>query len=129
MSSDELFLIDSYSREQAIEDGVLVDVSEAARRSGFKYPVALTCGAWAACVVVPDGLGHLQSEFGRLSDILWMLRDAVRSGDSGPELSFAVHVLQSLHCEDGSAYVTLRAVCGPDDDGSPCLTVMLEGED
>jgi hypothetical protein len=25
--------------------------------------------------------------------------------------------------------VILKAVCGPDDDGSPCLTVMFFGED
>lgn len=35
----------SYSRKQAIADGVLVDVSEMAREAGFKYPVAVTPGS------------------------------------------------------------------------------------
>ena len=35
-------LITSYSREQAIDDGVLVDVSQVAREAGIKFPVALS---------------------------------------------------------------------------------------
>src|SRR6185437_8267129 len=35
-------VIYSYTRAQAIADGVLVDVSETAKEAGFKYPVALT---------------------------------------------------------------------------------------
>ncbi len=33
----------SYTRAQAIEDGVLVDISELAKEAGFKFPVAVTC--------------------------------------------------------------------------------------
>ena len=35
-------LIHSYTRAEAIADGVLIDVSATAREAGFKYPVALT---------------------------------------------------------------------------------------
>jgi len=47
---DELFgpVIDAYSRAQAIEDGVLVDVSATAREAGLRYPVALTRAVAAA---------------------------------------------------------------------------------
>lgn len=34
--------IHSYSRKQALEDGVLVDVTRYAREAGFKVPVAFT---------------------------------------------------------------------------------------
>ncbi len=37
------------TREQAIEDGVLVDVTEAAKQSGFKMPVVLTAPLWSVC--------------------------------------------------------------------------------
>ena len=42
--------------------------------------------------------------------------------------------LFQLHVRDDNGpgeppLVTLKAVCGPDDDGSPCLTVMLPDED
>ena len=35
------FLIHAYSRSQAIEDGVLIDVTATAREAGSRYPVAL----------------------------------------------------------------------------------------
>jgi hypothetical protein len=35
-------VIFSYSRKQAIEDGVLVDLTSLARDAGIKFPVAVT---------------------------------------------------------------------------------------
>jgi hypothetical protein len=69
-------VISRYTREQAIEDGVLMDVSEAAREAGFRIPVALTRAAWAEYVEVPEGV-IAQDEAGRLWDVLWMARDAI----------------------------------------------------
>ena len=43
-------VVASYSRAQAIEDGVLIDVTAMAREAGFKWPVALTHTAWCDCV-------------------------------------------------------------------------------
>jgi hypothetical protein len=43
----EEVLIHSYLRKQAIEDGVLLDVSTMGREAGFRYPVALTQAVWA----------------------------------------------------------------------------------
>ena len=40
-------LIHSYTRQQAIEDGVLMDVSETAKEAGVRFPVALTRAVWA----------------------------------------------------------------------------------
>ena len=39
---DNADLISVYTRQQAIEDGIFVDVSEVARTHGFLIPVALT---------------------------------------------------------------------------------------
>ena len=39
---DDAEVISSYSRAQAIEDGVLVDVSTVAKEAGIKFPVAMT---------------------------------------------------------------------------------------
>jgi type I site-specific restriction endonuclease len=38
---DENEIIYSYTRKQAIADGVLIDVTELAKEAGFKCPVAL----------------------------------------------------------------------------------------
>ena len=40
-------VISAYSRNQAIDDGFLVDVSDTAREAGFSIPVALTRTAYA----------------------------------------------------------------------------------
>ena len=73
----------AYTRRQAIEDGVLVDVSETAREAGFRIPVALSRSVWGRLVALPDGYRGFQDEAGRLWDVLWMARHyALRAADS-----------------------------------------------
>ena len=66
---EEADLIHRYTRAQAIEDGVLIDVSAVAREAGIRYPVALTRAVWQRCVAVPHGV-LFQDEAGRLWDVL-----------------------------------------------------------
>jgi hypothetical protein len=121
-------LIYAYTRAQAIEDGVLIDASDMAREAGFRFPVALTTEAFARYVRVPDGVTG-QDQRGRLWDILWMLRCAVRAspGHDPSELLFQLYVRN----EESSPpeLVTLKALCGYGDDSEPVLTVMLPDED
>lgn len=125
MTKDDA-LIFFYSRREAIEDRVLIDVTETAREAGFRYPVALTSAAWATCVSISAGV-ECQDEPGRLWDVLTMLRHASsRSRGGESTLCFDVLVLNDRTCPKP---VRLKAVCGPDDDMSPCITVMLPGED
>ena len=125
MTTDDA-LIFSYSRREAIADGVLIDVTEAAREAGFRYPVALTAAVWATAVGIPAGVSG-QDEAGRLWDVLTMLRHASRAARGGEDtLHFDVLVLNDHTCPKP---LRLKAVCGPDDDLSPCLTVLLPGED
>ena len=49
----KLFMPTPSSRAQAIEDGVLVDVSDIAKEAGFRYPVALTSALWADIENIP----------------------------------------------------------------------------
>ena len=59
--SDQFELIYSYTRKQAIEDGVLVDVSSTAQEAGINFPVALTSTVWEIYVVPSEKLeGHGQ---------------------------------------------------------------------
>ena len=124
---EEADLIHRYTRAQAIEDGVLIDVSAVAREAGLRYPVALTCGAWARCVAVPPGV-ECQDEAGRLWDVLFLLRLAIGRSDGGPEVRFGVHVRDDNR-EGTPPLVRLKALCGPGDDGEPVITVMLPEED
>jgi len=69
---DGFTLISRYTRTRAIEDGVLVDVSETAKEAGFKVPVAVTTGVWTLIEATQAELEMCQSAEGRLWDVLWM---------------------------------------------------------
>jgi hypothetical protein len=119
--------IHSYSRAQAIADGVLIDVSETAKEAGIRFPTALTAAAWSRCVAVPPGVA-CQDEAGRLWDVLFLLAFAARRSDGGPEVRFAVHV-RSDNREGTPPLVQLKAICGPGDQDEPVITVMTPDED
>jgi hypothetical protein len=120
-------VIFQYTRAQAIEDGVLIDLTDWAKETGFKIPVACTAAVWNGYVVPTDRTRELgQSERGRAHDLLWMLFNAIRKGGSGDSLLFQVMFLQTPHRH---VIVKLKSVCGPGDHGEPALTIMLPGED
>ena len=130
MSKENVFenapVIFSYTRAQAIEDGVLVDLTEWAAETGFKIPVACTSTVWHQYIVPPDGTKELgQSERGRAHDLLWMLLCAARRS-SGDCMNFETLFLQSPHRRITARF---KAVCGPGDDGEPVITIMLPNED
>jgi len=66
-------VISTYTRQQAIEDGELVDISDTAevKEAGFKIPVCLT-RAVHKTVEVPEKLKGLQDYKGRLWDLCYM---------------------------------------------------------
>jgi hypothetical protein len=118
-------VIYAYTRQQAIEDGVLHDVSELAKEAGFQFPVAVTAAAWAASVAVPKACPW-QDETGRLWDLLMMLRHGVRVSEGGAVIYFDVLVQND---ERAPRPLRLKAVCGPGDTPSPVITVMCVDED
>jgi len=119
-------VIYTYTRKQAIEDGVLVDVSATAREAGINFPVALTSTVWDMYVVPSEKLADCgQSIAGRLWDLLWMFRlKAMRSNNS--LLYFSCLFLDVNEKLDE---VKLKALCGPGDNAEPVITIMLPGED
>ena len=123
--------ISVYTRSQATEDGVLVDVSQAdaMKGSGIALPVSVTRSVWAW--VNPEKMPRCQALNGRLHDVLWMLRLAIRGASSGIDrMSFRVLFQGGPGLRGrGKRIVQMLAVCGPADDGSPCLTIMLPGEE
>jgi hypothetical protein len=124
---DELELIHGYSRKQAIEDGVLVDVSETAREAGVTIPVAVTAAVFHNYVRVPDGVAA-QHEAGRLRDVLWMLRFAISRHREveGDTLLFTVFVRND---DTEPKPVKLKAIVHPGDEGEPVVTVLMPDED
>ena len=146
MSMEELFgeLIYSYSRVQAIEDGVLVDLNDPSftfrpglnicGEAGIKYPVAMTVAAYSATVSEPGTpLPPGQDISGRLWDVLTMFKVAAKQG--GEEIHFPVSVVNWVSV-DGERInrtkretVILKAICGPGDSAEPVITVLLSDED
>lgn len=124
---EEFEIIHAYTRAQAIEDGILVDLSVLAREAGFRWPLAVTQAVWA--VVEPGSTLEKegQSWRGRAWDLLNILRAELRSAKDGREVRFAPCFLT----EPGRPprQVAMRAVSGPGDDGEPVITVMMPGED
>jgi hypothetical protein len=106
-------VIFSYSRAQAIEDGVLIDVTEIARGQGFRLHTVVTCGLWSE-------IGReepLTERPRKVGELLHMLRGAVAANPNTDRIHFQFEKL------------AVWALCGPGDDGEAVLTVMLEGED
>lgn len=130
-------LIHSYSRADALADGVLIDISHPADDAGFTIPVAVTAAAWADSVAwdsateaaKPCDTG--QDEHGRLWDVVWMARLAIRRAAPAPRdrLDFDLFRVPATGRGLRPSRVTLVAVIGPGDDGSPVVTIMLPWED
>src|SRR4051812_25827767 len=118
---EDFELIHSYSRAQAITDGVLIDVTATAREAGIVYPTAVTAAVHHGYVRVPDGV-TAQDERGRLWDVLWMLRFAIARSPEGDFVIYTVFV----RTDDGPPKpVKLKAICHPGDEGEPVITVLL----
>jgi hypothetical protein len=121
-------LIYSYTRQQALTDGVLVDATSLAREAGFVFPVALTETLYHSYIVPAlDLVTEGQSIQGRLWDLLFVLRFAIAKARNADTILFTVLFLMSPGATP--VPIDLKAICGPGDDGEPVLTVLLPDED
>ena len=123
----------TYTRAQAIEDGVLVDLmqgkwEELVRNAGFRFPVAMTAEAFGKYVLLSEAAKRAcNDELGRLWDVLWMLSQHIRR-TKGRESQLLFSFLCVTDRIKPTRH-TLKSVCGPNDDGSPCITIMLPEQD
>lgn len=92
---EEADLIFSYSRADAIADGVLIDVSSRAKTLGYRIPVALSRGLYDA---VTDGASD-ETEISAGVDLLLIaLRDSIAgSPGAGDRLDFAIKAPSLAH--------------------------------
>lgn len=121
-------VIYSYSRSQAVADGVQVEVTKTAQEAGIRYSVFLTRAVYDQFVTVPEGV-TAQDEAGRLWDVVWMTRFAIARARPGVQrIPVALYVRNDNH---RAKLIKLIAVCGPCDidDPQPAITVMLPDED
>jgi hypothetical protein len=130
-------VIHAHTRADAIRDGGLVELpAPICRGAGVVVPVAVTAEVWH--LVDPGNLDRMpgQSVTGRLWDLLWTFTIAARSS-RGRHRSTVTYRCIFLICREAmggseiteNKTATLRAVCGPGDQGEPVITIMLPWED
>ncbi|MBR7970235.1 DUF6573 family protein [Burkholderia cenocepacia] len=130
---DDVFgkTISSYTRAQAIADGVLVDVSGLALEAGFRIPVAVTSAVWADCVAWTDADSKkqvAQDENGRLWDVLWMGALAAKRARGAQRVAFELHrVPRGRGIRPGPVVLNLHI--GPGDNAEPVITILMTDED
>jgi hypothetical protein len=120
-------LISVYTREDALRDGVLIDVSTVAEEEGFKIPVAITVAAFRSIEPSVEEICCGQDLRGRLHDLFWMMRAALRRKSSFEASRIDFKVL--LGAGGNQKCFPLSAHLHPGDRGEPVITIMLPHED
>jgi len=132
MSTNDSFIefdvISTYTRRQAIEDGVLVDASVGdlaeVSRQHYKHPVAMTAAVWGLIDRAVKHPKHCNDYKGVWHDILWMSRVCPTKKWATGRLFLVI-----ITGVGRKRNHTLKIECGPGDDGEPVLTIMLPEED
>ena len=111
-------VICSYTRAQALEDGVLVDVTAEASAFGYLHPMAISAAVFEVVQNIPEGSG--QSTLGRLRDVLFMAHRAIKKAREadGSRIAFQLFLDAKLQ-ELTELFIDL----GPGDAGEPVLTI------
>ena len=126
-------VIFAYTRAQAIEDGVLVDVSETAREAGFRIPVAVTRTVWDRLIALPDGYRGFQDERGRLWDVVWMAHYYARRASDRDRVTMSV-LVRDIRKDLRDSNRPPRRHCpvvaiGAGDQDEPVVTIMFPEDD
>lgn len=136
MTMEELFgePIYTYTREQAFDDGVLVDLSEADAAKGcYKWPIACTRAVWDRYIDWEDEdterQGVSQDFNGRLHDIMWMSRHGIVERPHPSTVLFELRVIPRHGSSKQPQKVRLKLVVHPGDTPAPVITIMLPEED
>jgi len=120
--SNETFgdCIYSYSRAQAIADGVLVDLTSfQVVREHWKHHLACTDSVWS---IIEQAVRQHGKDFeGVLHDISILAKQQIRRSSGQDVLLFQAIIGPSLR--------SLKLHCGPGDTAEPVLTLMLPTED
>jgi len=117
-------IIHTYRKKDGTGETELVDVTKEARAEGFMVPVAITRAVHSAYVRIPAGVEG-QTEARRLKDILSTCALAAARQKGSAEMNFSLYVRND---EKRLETAKLKCVCGPDEDGRPCLTILKADE-
>src|SRR4030042_3664488 len=88
----EAEIIYTYTRAEALTDGVLIDVSAMALEAGFCFPTAITAALHAELNPNQGECSYGQSYGGRLWDVLFMAQLAARRAICDSQTAFSVNL-------------------------------------
>lgn len=130
----ELFgdVVYTYTRQQAIDDGCLVDISETAAEAGFAIPVALSRATWEDCVEWNEDDTKRQTYqdlSGRLWDVVYMAFIAACANRNSSTMFYQLYRVPRGGRGKKARKVTLKLIIGPGDQGEPVITIMEPNED
>ena len=119
-------MIYAYTRAQAIQDGVLVDVTETSKEVGFKLPVAITEALHNRLTPTKVDASLGQDYDGRLWNVLWLAAFTIKLADPGTDTVAFTVTQQEVEPKSGQPHgvdIRLRAVCSPGDEYEPVITI------
>jgi len=116
-------IISSYTRQDAIEDGMFVDVTETAKEAGIKHDTCVTSNLFNTHIKPSEAQEKMgQSIQGRLWDVVWMAACCFRGIIGKVDGNMAIFPVTF-----SGKTVELWAFCeakGPDDP-TPAINIML----
>ena len=124
MNNEDFFgePIYTYTRKQAIADGVLADLSgNEVVKGHWRYPLACTSAVWSVIATAIREEGNDLNGILHDISVLAKLRMRERAGKDENEVRFTVII--------GKATCELKLHIGPGDDPEPVLTLMFTDED
>lgn len=124
-TKEELGSLSDYTRTEAMEAGVLVDITSAARLAGFKYPVAVSSEVYAQCVRT-DADATWMTETARAVSLVKSLMDWMEYRGASSVIHFE-HFHQ--HDFDDCDQVSLRGCFYLGDHDEIVVAVTQDGSD
>ncbi len=126
-------VIHEYTRAQAIDDGVLVELpKKMAEEAGWNYPVACTRSVYEDVIFWDNEVEETYQDIdGRMWDVLWMASYGARKARTLDGNNYQFHFLMnSIPSGTTKSFrIKLKGVLCGGDDGSPVITIMKPDED
>lgn len=117
---DDADMIYAYSREDALNDGVLIDITAVASKVGFHAHTAMTHGV--STDVIDGHHGEWATPAMRIERIRQMLQDASEAIRCSGNRNASVAYFETYQ-------VSCKVMLGPGDSGEPVFTLLLANED
>jgi len=117
-------IVSQYTRQDAIEDGVLIDVTDFAEQmlGVFKIPVAITATIWGTFISTQSNMDTMFfDELIRLRNLLIHVATEMRAQILKDEKENRIEVeIEDINEQMSQVFIE----CGPGDHAEPVLTIM-----